>query len=66
MLQLGDVTTLVEFPDGKTQPMNEFLSDTFGYDYSFRGGVIGILIVFMAFFAGMSVLAFTFLKYQKR
>eukprot|EP00884_Botryococcus_braunii_P023385 jgi/Botrbrau1/9730/Bobra.0388s0022.1 len=34
--QLGDVTTPVDFPDGSQKPMNEFLQDTFGYDYSFR------------------------------
>jgi cytochrome c oxidase subunit IV len=56
----------VQFPDGTEKPMNVFLQDTFGYDYSFRGGVIGILVIFMLGFAGLAVVTFTHLRYQRR
>lgn len=66
MVQLGDLDTPVEFPDGSEKPMNVFLSDTFGYDYSFRWGVMGILCIFMVVFAAVAVLCFTYLRYQRR
>ena len=56
----------ITVPGGTPTTVKAFLHDSFAYDLSFIGPVVGILFGFTIFFAGLGILCLMFINYQKR
>lgn len=64
--QVGDLEDLLEIPGEKSMPINVFLKDFFGYEYSFLGAVAGAHIGFVLLFSFVFAYGIKFLNFQKR
>lgn len=65
--QLGDLwDEYVEVEVGKSVPVAQYVSDTYGYDYDFRGWLVLILFGFIIAFRLLSYLALAKFNFQQR
>jgi CDR ABC transporter len=65
--QLGDFNdALITLPNGTQQTVPAYLNDNFGFEYSFRGWVVAILLAFTVGFAGCAALAMKVINYERR
>lgn len=46
--------------------IQDYLAENYGYHYSFIGPVVGILLGFTVFFAGLAIVVLMTMNYQKR
>ena len=53
-------------PGGGSTTIKTYLSDTFGYELSFIGPVIAILVMFSVFFMFMAVVVLRTINFQRR
>lgn len=56
----------ITVPGGSPTTIQAILGDMYGYHLSFIGPVVGILLGFTIFFAGLGILCLMFVNYQKR
>jgi hypothetical protein len=64
--QLGNLGVDVVLVDGTTQPVRQYLIDTYDYDYDFRWYCLLILAGFFVFCRVTSTLALRYLNFLKR
>ncbi|KAL4428984.1 hypothetical protein ABPG77_006023, partial [Micractinium sp. CCAP 211/92] len=66
--QLGDVTslTLVAGTADTYVPVNEYVTNYFGFKHSFQWATVGVLIGFVFFFRCLALLAMTRMNFQNR
>jgi hypothetical protein len=64
--QLGDVTDLINLPDGGTVSVKDALAIVFGYHYDFLGYNILIMIVFSVVFIASGLVFLNKFKFQAR
>lgn len=64
--QVGDRDDLIEIPGEQSKPLDVFLKDYFGYEYSFLGAVIGAHIGFVLLFFFVFAYGIKFLNFQRR
>ncbi len=64
--QLGDVTDLINLPDGGTVSVKDALAIVFGYHYDFLGYNVLIMIAFSLVFIASGLFFLTKLKFQAR
>ena len=53
-------------PGADNTTIQQYLSQNYGYEYSFIGPVVGILLGFTVFFAGLAIVVLMTMNYQKR
>lgn len=56
----------LEIPGADPSTVQDYLAQNYGYHYSFIGPVVGILLGFTIFFAGLAIVVLMTMNYQKR
>ena len=56
----------ISIPGAPTTTIQGYLQQNYGYEYSFIGPVVGILLGFTVFFAGLAIVVLMTMNYQKR
>ena len=56
----------IDIPGSTPTTIQDYLAQNYGYHYSFIGPVVGILLGFTVFFAGLAIAVLMGLNYQKR
>lgn len=64
--QLGDVTSLMEVQPGLSVTVQQFLSDSLGFESSFVGWCVLIMVGFIGAFWAIVYLALKRFNFQKR
>ena len=64
--QMGDVSDRVQLTNGTSLSIEDYLAVVFGYHYSFRWAVVGILLGFTGLFLALALTALKCLNYQTR
>lgn len=64
--QLGDVTTPIQLASGGTQPINEYIQNSFGFEHDFIGWAAFIIIGFGITFRLVAAIGLKFLNFQAR
>lgn len=64
--QLGDVSTLLNLPDGGSVSVKDALALTFGYHYDFLGYTVLIMIVFSLVFVTSGLICLHKLRFEVR
>ena len=56
----------ITIPGSDPMTIQDYLAENYGYHYSFIGPVVGILLGFTVFFAGLAIVVLMTMNYQKR
>ena len=56
----------INIPGAAPTTIRDYLAQNYNYHYSFIGPVVGILLGFTVFFAGLAIVVLMSLNYQKR
>lgn len=56
----------ITIPGAEPTTIQDYLAQNYNYHYSFIGPVVGILLGFTVFFAGLAIVVLMSLNYQKR
>lgn len=56
----------IDIPGSTPTTIQDYLAANYNYHYSFIGPVVGILLGFTIFFAGLAIAVLMSLNYQKR
>lgn len=65
-LLTGGACLQITIPGASPTTIQAYLSQNYGYEYSFIGPVVGILLGFTIFFAGLAIVVLMTMNYQKR
>ena len=69
LLYIAPMTTVVmqiTVPGSADMSIQDYLASNYDFHYSFIGPVVGILLGFTVFFAGLAIVVLMTMNYQKR